>query len=565
MSLSIEPLEVVQSIDPILDISSRRIYAVYNGGKENSYTPFYSQNGTNNSIQQVTMNPPDENTVTDPRILQSLTYECTFSGLAPAGQPLLRLGEFDCIRQFPNENVISTVDLKDNGQSVNTNLLQYFNSAIRYNNFVEDQDRELSLEPSQLDQYQEGDDWLLYGSSRNPAALYGENSAQASRGGFVYNSVVNPLSVDPLIPITAVVNFTATSPVMLAPYYFSRCGISGVKTRTVTLTFGDLNRVWWRSNQSGWTINTFNTSIKSLAFFCRFITPKLLQNIPKQLNYPYHEILISTQDSSSALAPQALQTLSLNAINLEAVPKRIIVAVREQDSKINYTTSDTFAQIVNISVNYGNSQGKLSSATPFDLYQIAKRNGFNGSWEQAAKYTGFPLALQMGKDIGLSELSAPGLLSNPLLSMQVQFKNPRNLGQRSVFYSLQVYIIYEGVYSITNGLVTKSIAVLTSNDVLHSEEKPILVAKDSVNYLGGSILSTLGDIGKAALPCIIPAISKTLMGKFRGKGQGGELVQYANNYLLEEDDHNVDMGGKKKKKKKGGRMMSRSELNSNMM
>ena len=57
MSLNIVPLEVYQTIDPILDLQRDRLFGVYNGGKEISYQPFPAQNIGSGNVIQIQHNP----------------------------------------------------------------------------------------------------------------------------------------------------------------------------------------------------------------------------------------------------------------------------------------------------------------------------------------------------------------------------------------------------------------------------------------------------------------------------------------------------------------------------
>jgi hypothetical protein len=95
-------------------------------------------------------------------------------------------------------------------------------------------------------------------------------------------------------------------------------------------------------------------------------------------------------------------------------------------------------------------------------------------------------------DIGLGSLDAPSKLANPLLSMNV---NITNLKQRPVVYTLFVFCIFEGTACSNFGSITKSIAVLNSQDVLRSQEAeiPTLVHHEPTNIYGGSFFSTLKD------------------------------------------------------------------------
>lgn len=487
MSLSVNPLDPIQAIDEVLNLNSHKQYTVYNGGQEVSYVQFQAQ-AVNNSNITITCNPPDEKTIIDRRVYATFVYDLDFVGVAGVGN-LIQLGTYDGPRAFPIAQSLSTIDCKLNGTSINTNLNQYFSALIRYNNFTEDQDLDLSTTPSMLDQYQEYADYSVYGSGRNPLALYGENPNQMTRGGFPQLEY-RTLEPNFNTPTSAKLRLTVTEPLFLSPFYYHGGeGLAGIRTCVVTFTFGDLRRVWSHS-VAGNNVTSVTCSIKDALLDFRYITPKILENIPRNLSYPYYEVLLTQQGAGPILNANAQTSVSMNAINLEAIPKRLYICLRERDTDINFTTSDTFARIDRIQVNWANNQGKLSSASVPDMYQIAKRNGCNMNYAQWYKHCGSVLALDIGKDIGLSSLDAPGLLSNPQLSMNITFTN---IGSRAINFSLYVFVVYEGVLNINNGMVTKQISVLNTSDVVRAQEKPqMLLARHAKNYYGGAMKNMFG-------------------------------------------------------------------------
>jgi hypothetical protein len=569
MSLSSIPLRVLPSIDPVLDFSHERQFTAYNGGKEISYTPFPAQ-AVNNSNIQVTINPPDEKTVVDPEIYVGVSYNLAFTGTPPANPPganLLQIGVYDGPRAYPIASTTSTVDLKMNGTSFNTNLNEYWSSIYRTGMYSKDLNTNYSTTPDMLDQSLEY--YQLAGSSRNPLNDYGSSvDFQQTRGSF-------PMTVNSNTPNSANVDMTVVERLFLSPFYPSKNGFAGVKTMTITFTFSDLKRIWSHAlgvNSS--VISNLVVNITGLTMYFRYITPKLLEQIPKQIVWPYHEFLISSTTLQTPIQPGASAVINMSAINLEAVPKRVLVVVREQDSDLlsgplNFTKTDTYARIDQISVNYGNDQGKLSSASPQDLYNIARRNGVNLSWVQwngdgQGMGVGSVLPLDIGKDIGLDELNCPSKLSNPLLSMKLNFTN-LNLS-RAITFSLFVFIIYEGSAAMNHGSVTKSIAILNSQDVLNTQKGnlPVLIQHQPSNIYGGdffsSIKSALGKandflkntkvISKAVKHLGAPGrvVGEVANAFGYGMGEGGAVIERAPFYYdLEQAEYK---GGRKKKAKK---------------
>lgn len=549
MSLSINPLEPIETIDEVLNLNVKQEYGVYNGGSEISYVSFPAQAVNNNNIS-ITCNPPSESTVIDKRIYAEFEYTLNFTGNAGVGN-LLQLGTFDAPRAFPLAQTLVTLDAKLNGESINTSLNQYFNALIRYNNFTHDQDLDLSTSPSMLDQYQEYADWQLYGSGRNPLAFYGENPNQMPRGGFPGMTIVSNT------PTSAQIKLKIYEPLFLSPFYYQGGrGLAGIRTMQVTFSFGDLKRIWSHS-VAGNTVTSLAVQVDAASLHFRYITPKILDKVPRNLVYPYNEVMI-IQQSAPTIAAGAQGVVSMNAINLSATPGTVYFCIRERDTDLSFTSSDSFARIDKVVLNWANNQGKLASANSEDLYQIAKRNGCNMNYAQWNKHIGSVLAVRIGKDIGLDSLQAPGLLSNPQLSANFNFTNT---GSRTINYSLYAFVVYEGTLNINNGMVSKQIAMLNTSDIVATQNSnKQLVAKGPKNIYGGNIfgMSLFSDIKD-----VVKKVADT------AKKIGPDVVETGVDIAEKLGPHAMKLLGLGMKKKRGaaisgGAVISRNDLLKNM-
>ncbi len=551
MSLNPIPLRVLPSIDPVINLNRERQFAVYDGGKEVSYTPFFAQ-APNNSNINIRMDPPDENTVVDPRIYVKVDYNLSFVGVGPGvADPLLTPGVFDAPRAFPIASTTSTLDVKVNGTSVNTNLNEYFSPLTRMGNYIKEYDLDFSTCPSMLDQFQTYADWQTLGSARNPMALYGENSTQQSRGAYL-NPATGGANYQVNTHTNATVVFSSVEPLFVSPFYNSKSGFM-CKTLNATWTFSDLRRVWSHAvAASSGVISSLVVNITGLTTYVRFISPKELSKIPRHVCYPYHEVLPLVTTLQVSVPAGTSAQIPMNAVNLQAIPRRLLICVRRQDSDLisgalNYTYSDTFARIDQITINWANNQGKLSSASIYDLYNIHRKNGGNLSYTQWSNFVGSVLPIDLGKDIGLDSLSAPGRLTNPQLSMTVNFTNTSSA---AVTYSLFVNVIYEGTFTIADGNVTKNIAVINSQDVLNSEKmdvSPLIEHNEDSNWYGGSlwddIKSTFGKVNKflkrtkaiSSVSGMVPhPLARKVSRVARALGYGEGLVEMAPYHYGEE-------------------------------
>lgn len=558
MSLNLIPLNPIEVLEPILNFDAPQNYGILNGGSEVSYTVYPAQN-PNSSTVSITCNPPDEKTIIDPRIYVQVDYNITFTGTSGSGN-LLQVGITDAPRAYPLAQTTSTLEAKLNGTSISTNMNEYFSSLIRYANYVQDQDHDLSVTPSMLDQFQNYADGV--NTNRNPLGSYLNNTTQAPRGTF------SGLTVLTNTPTSATATLSIYEPLFMAPFYYKTHfhGIAGIRTMNLTWTFGPLSRIWSHVTDSVALNNITNiaVSISKFEAHIRYVTPKVLDKIPRNIILPYEEVQILPNNVASnvAVTAGAPGVVSMNAINLEAIPKRVVFAIRESNQTLNYNSSDTFARIDSISINWANAQGKLSSAKSRDLYEISVRNGLNMSWDQWNKYCGSVLAIDIGKDIGLSSLDAPGLLSNPQLSATINFTNINT--SRNIVFTLYAFIIYEGTLNIMNGMVQKQIAVINTSDIVKSQEaREKIIAHPARNYYGGKIYggSIIGNI-KDVLGTVWKILSKDAPGHEERMKVAKKLPVVGD--ILELAGMGVKKGKKSSKKGKGmmvgGALLSRNDL-----
>lgn len=540
MSANIVPLKSCEVIDPLVDLSNldKREYGIFNGGQNVSWQPYLAQSVNNNSIQLTTM-PPDEKTIIDPKVYVQVTYQLTFAGTNTIGGNLLQIGtgaKTDGPRAYPFSQTCSTVSATLNNQSITTLLSQWFNAFIHYGDYKKCYASEFSATPSMLDQCQQYAS--LNGTNRNPFGAFGDNVLDENRGAFSGIQIVSNTST------TAVVNLTVYEPIFLPGFMFNHRGITNVRTLQWLFTFSNLNRVWSHDNVSGNTITSITTNITQFQMWFKFITPKILEAIPKQVVYSYHEIVPSITQGISTTAGSA-GSISMNALNLQAIPKLIYVYIRKQDADLTAFDADSFFRIDNISMNFMNVTGLLASASPQALWAESKRNGLDIGWSEWSQVgSGSVMCIKLGSTIGLSSLFAPGLLSYPQVSMVVKYTN---ISSSTIVPQMFVQVVYEGAMTIANGTMSKSTAVLSSSDVLQSQLKdaPVVEAKPAHDFYGGGLVEDATKFVKSVVEAVdsgvkvgaqvLPLIGLGAGRKKKGRGlTGGDMI--------------------------GGRMISRDEL-----
>jgi len=559
------PVKTFNMIDP-------RLESLEPSQREMEWSIFKGCEGQNSVTQQANsystagivwnFNSQSENVLIDRRMYARAQFQITFVGTAPLGQPLLAT-ESDALRCLPLAAVTQSLKVTINGSSVESQYSDALTGLLRYG--LDDQVREvdLSMSPSSQDKYQRYADGV--GSVRNPLSNYQNSGKDTGRGSFQFDSIINPVSPDAAVtPITAVVLFTVTEPLLISPMLYKstdlQAGLIGVKNLGVQYNFasGQLARLWSRAPSGGVTITSITPAIGAgttapPSLLVNYLTPPLSSqgSIPRQVNYQYYKTETFVNDMNVQLAPQASQTFNNNAIQLSTVPKCIYIWASRQNSTKTHLTTDTFFRINNLSLNYLNVSGQFSSMTLQDLYQMCVKNGCNLSWLEWSGRTmtigdsrtgigssdgmvGSVIKLDVS-DLHIPSNVASGMNVNSQLSYSVNVENVNRTDTIGV--QLTTVCVYDGMMTIQNGSMSTQVGIISEADVVETRA-------DSSNFMpysqaqslsgGGNMFSSMGHLFRTA--------KRGLDEACRLKSQlGGELQL-----------------------RQGGAMMSRADLKSKM-
>ena len=374
---------------------------------------------------------------------------------------------------------------------------------MRYGNNCDQQLYDLSMCPSTMDQSQNYED--VENTIRNPLASYWDSNdcSAMGRSGF---SIVSFTNTDTNATIIADI----TEPLFLSPFLYGQGqepGFIGVQNMDFTWTLGNLSRMWSHSDAGG---SVFNANFPSVtigqpSLLFRYITPQSMETIPRVMTYPYYVIQRYPTEQLAAIAPLGITTIPSQNIQLQSIPRRFYIYVRQRNQDLTFLDTDTFFSIENISVNWNNRSGVLASAQKQDLYSIARKNGINMSWTQFSGETtvfsgsdnitygtiGSLIAIDMGKDIGLRSDEAPGLLGTYQLQINVLCKNVNTL--KSLVPALYIVVVSEGSYTIMNNTSIPQIAVLSKMDIINAQAMKGIDYEEARDYYGGDFM---GDVGR---------------------------------------------------------------------
>jgi hypothetical protein len=531
MSLSVEPLKTVQVLEPRTRINADREYAILRGGNRVTWKPVISTSYSNSSIQ-FSAPPPSPGIIVDRhvKLQMTITFNFTFTGV-PDGTVPLQLGSNDAPRAFPLSSVISTFNVTLNDAQCSINLNDVITCLERVHQPPLLRDGSLSTSPCEPDQFQTYSQYFYPppqgGSNRNPLAGYGENALEQTRGGFPYNSILNPVNT-PAVQ-SASVAYTFTEDFYLSPFLpgqlcGNEAGFFGVQTMDFNITLGNLARAWSHS-KLGNNITAINATLSAApVLLFNYITPNQIFPIPREVTYPYFVIQRYPTDANITLPPGSSTTVSSANIQLNSIPRRMYIYARQRNSDRDnvvgqnnsggasfldyaWTNTDTFAYINQLSVQWGNDSGLFASATPQDLYRMSKDNGVNLSWSQWSSYVGSIIAIEFGKDLGLDSVTAPGMLGTFQLQLTATIQNPSPtqygsgtdskgvpipiptgpLSPQNINYTLYIVTVSEGSWTITENRSIGNIGIVTPKDVLDSKESPWVDYKTIETVYGGDV------------------------------------------------------------------------------
>ncbi|MFM7985710.1 MAG: major capsid protein V20 domain-containing protein, partial [Candidatus Fonsibacter sp.] len=80
-------------------------------------------------------------------------------------------------------------------------------------------------------------------------------------------------------------------------------------------------------------------------------------------------------DDNGAFNEPQTRTIYSSSIKLTCIPDKIVVCVRKNIGGLMCSDTDSYATIKNISINFNNQAGLLSSMTPEQLYRNSVKSG----------------------------------------------------------------------------------------------------------------------------------------------------------------------------------------------
>jgi len=509
----------------INNISDKITVPVNSGPASNSFQQF-PFNSTSNSALSINLPIPSESVAIDPRILISGTVNITINcANVPVGLPALNYGICDAFNSYP----ISSTFLQVSALINNANVSVDYQNVLPFLKLLEDfdsPDKMNSFSPNVINQ-----NWGLYSqsilSNSSPFGNYNEANYDNSRipnasvpiditvshyinNVLTDNSLISTATTDTWsIQISTVSNLVEPLGLGLSPFVSrlneSSTALLGINTIGLTINLdSQLKKIWANGtgvvNQAETGLTSYITSIQAgtqksngllftnLSLLMRYMTLTTSQyskipskNIGGYIDYGRQ---VSPSANSQVIAPNGgTATLQFPNLQFSQVPMLLVLAVRLPLAQQSWQYTDNFLTIENISITFNNSQGIMSSATVYDLYNHSVNAGSTQSWYS---FSGQASSLQNGEAtniptlgsmmvidpslLNLSELISIGSIGQFNFSVKVQCRNQYPF---SISPEMILMIVNMGSFTSQLGTSQLNTGLISMQDAMKAREQPV--------------------------------------------------------------------------------------------
>ena len=479
-----------------------KTYLVQRGGQSIQYYPFTAQSSSNSSIV-FKCDPPSFDTIIDRNAIIRVPVTIVVAGSNPTGNGMFVDGGCS-LRAYPFSSCVQSLTCNINGQSITQQVADIVHVLSRYNNDPISRSAFGSIFPNTLDvnqSYAEGT-----GSQNTPLSSYDSSvpGVYIPRGAYPINLTANDDT-----------GFTFTTDIYeyvnISPFYHRNQqgigGLANVRNLTFNYQLANLARMLSINTTlpggSVLAINNVNVTIGTPTMYMGFVTPPEGFRIPRTINYNYHDLSFYSNSFGTNLAAGSSQQYNSNVLQFAQLPERVYLCVRRSDAFINanvtsqVSTTDTFARINSININFNNVDDIQSATTPIDLYTQSVRNGCSMSWAewngnsvvagtdfastQVRGCVGGVVCLEFAKDLPLRNYDAVGMSKSWNFQVTMNVTNTS-----SVAYTPQLVIVaqYDGILTLeAPGQAQLTLGFITPQDVANA--KPSSMSFNTIQKLNG--------------------------------------------------------------------------------
>ena len=442
----------VVSVCPNIDLALLHKDVFLKSGDSVTMRQWISTSSSNNQAS-FSCPPPGLSIFIDRFVILALNVIVTYTGTTASPAGLLQ-SNCDALRAYPIASITNNTQVTINSQSysfLTSEVIPYLARFFKPSH--------MSSFPDFLDTYQNYAD-APGGTPNNPLNSYSyvtANGKSVPRGAFpmiVVNGVTSST-------ITATIYEPLWIPILHGCEYDQGLGLSNIRTFDVNVNFNtNLSRIVSHALN---TTNLTNVQVSVGAppssapiLYMKYTTPPF-GYVPRPLEYACDAVdRFVTSLGSPILAGASTAGFVSANMQLNAIPDRMLVFVREATQNLTYSSSDTVCRIDKISINFNNQSGLLASSKPIDLFNMSKSNQLQDSWEEFSGLTtvvgsnavpgatsligtvGSFLMLKFGKDISLSSGDWPGKIGAYNLQLTLDCTN---VNQSVAITSPSLYVI----------------------------------------------------------------------------------------------------------------------------
>lgn len=537
-------IETVLVRDDILTVSDKIGYAVSGCPQNVSSQVFTAISATANS-QIYTITVPSTSTVMSREVLWTCQFTVALSGSALDTQPLFQPSKFFALGPMPLSQMCTNLALQINTTTASVTLNRVLDPVMR------SMDRKKFSEaygttPTYLDNvgtYAQLNSvgGALQGYVNNPLGGYQDavDPLYPPRGSFKIIAIDNPLGTVGAPVKTGSITFQVTEPIFLSPFCYdgsdAGAGLSGISNINATFNMDSLAQRavrWYNDGVANLQVTGVTFVPAECSLECVFVTPAVDQLVPATCVTPYCNL---TNYVSTLGAPLAIGgTIDFNSSNIQlnGIPDGIIINIRPQFGSLSPSCADSYATINNVSINFDNQNGLLSSASQRLLWNFSKQSGSGQSWgefygqQNAAPTqgggftnlglmnvatTGSVLYLKFGTHITIpNAYNAPGSSGNFNLQLRVNATNntgvamdsdPNNIAAGNGGNpELNIIVVQSGLFVSQNGQSQTYLNILTRQQVLDAKLQAPVARTELKRLLGGGFFSGLKAIAQKAMP-----------------------------------------------------------------
>lgn len=531
----INPILIKDSrIDNIVDTIG---YGVFSGASQSTFQQYPASSISTN---QICFNCPipSENTLIDRNIMIKATYKIKLSvSNVAVNASAFNYSFGECFQAFPINSSIKTMTASINNTSFSINSQDVLQQLLKL------------IEPRELQKFNGFTPTLpdMYFNNYNDVAgANGDVMGDYKKSGFdnmlvprgshplksiLVNHYVAGVFKDNSLVSTAlndrwdiIFESEFCEPLIISPFQifsgksdFNNQALTGITTINIVMNLDPSLKRFFSTNApitNNISIGFADTDpITNASLLFNFLNIQETDKIKKRniVSYIDYPVFVSS-DSDTIIAGNTKTIISQN-FQINQIPDLFIICVRRPMSSTTIRNTNSFLPIRNISFNFNNSSGLLSSASTQDLYRISKINGSQQSWLEFWGYAGKAAAAATlpnpvignylystsGSLIIINpsrDLSLPYYLSNGSVgSYNIQFKvDVINNTTDNFIPELVLITANSGIMVNQDGETDIYTGLLTKELVVNSSVKQEGIPSASYNRLvGGGVIDNQDD------------------------------------------------------------------------